>query len=604
MKFRSVLTVVAGCILMMCGCKDDKPQYGASMNIKFLGVTGMPNLSPGLKLGLYASEPVGAGNVLFTIDENGLATSQTDLKWGFDQSQSSRFFVYAPYNEEFTGKESVEIDIPTDQTTKEKLLSCNYITGLASGAPNQPAVSIKLKHAMTAMIISIDNRSSEKIKSMYITGIQTKGKLNTVTGTFTAAGGKGRIYPYRISDEENAFMFIYVPQDASPVFNITMSSGKTIAYTFENPCSEYAGKIIRMTSIRIEDDTPDANILGLSGVGLTQWSSNGLPETAPVYSYVDLAGLGKVETDEDSYNYFEAYLKKVTITAVDRTNPEVYGLILEDESKAIHVWTYPREDLNSLKVGATITGRVLGYMEKPSKDEFKVAYLYTYYATFGKADTLPRTEGTFAALKENIDDWEYRRMEFKNVTLKSDFNDGSLGVFTQGGDSAIVLCPDINTYLAEGIQGDLIGYPIRTGSDIQIMVYDPDQFDSFTKDYSDSGYAAFTSDSTYGFYDLSNPEAPINYLNGPDAELQYSFGYNEMGRITQFTDTKNGSSLYLLVYGCPDAPIVGHEYPVVLGVSGNSELESKTIFMECIKTDDNTSWFVDTKNNKGLRLAL
>lgn len=588
---------------MMCGCKDDKPQYGASMNIKVLGVTGKANLTPGLKLGLYASEPVGAGNVQLTVSESGSVTPESEIKWGYDQSQSSRFFVYAPYNGDYTGKESVEIDIPADQTSKEKMQSCNFLTGLASGAPNQSAVSIRLKHAMTAMVISFDNRSGEKIKSMYVTGIQTKAKLNLVTGSLTAAGGKSRINPMRAEDDENTFIFLYVPQDATPVFNLTMASGKTIAYTFDNSCHEYTGSIIKMKGIKIEENTPDANILTLSGLNLTQWTENGIPETSVAYPYVDLAGLGKVETDEDSYNYFEAYLKRVTVTAVDRTDPDVLGVILEDESKAIHVWTYPGENLNKFKVGATITGRVLGYMEKPSKDEYKIAYMYTYYSTFGEADTLPRTEGTFAALKDNIGDWEYRRMEFKNVTLKREF-DGDLAVFVQGGDTAVVVCPEIETILAEGAQGDLIGFPVLSGSDIQIMVYDEEQFESFTKNGFDSRYAAFAADSIYGLYDLSNPDAVVNCLNGPGADIQYSFSSDYMGRSTQFTDIKNGASLYLYVYDCPGAPVPGHEYPMAFTVYGNSDIEGRTVYMECIKTDDNTAWFVDKEGNIGLRLAL
>ena len=595
--------VVTGCLLMMYGCKDDKPQFGASMNIKILGVTGKSNLTPGLKLGLYAGEPVGAENVLFTVADNSMVQSETDLKWAFDQSQSSRFFVYAPYKEEYTGKETVEITIPTDQTTKEKLLNCNYLLGLASGAPNQGAVTIKLQHAMTAMIVSFDNRSGDKIESIDITGFQTKAKLNTVTGTLTVAGERGVIKPYRIADDENTFMFLYVPQDATPVFNLKMSSGKSIAYTFDNSCHEYPGRIIKMTGIRIEEKTTDANILSLSGLNLTQWTSNGLPESAVIYPYVDLAGIGKVDTDKGNYNFFEAYLKKVTITSVDRTDPEVYGVILEDESKAIHVWTYPNENLDKFKVGATITGRVLGYMEKPSGDEFKITYLYTYYSTFGKSDTLPRTEGTFGALASKIGDWEYRRMEFKDVTVKKSF-EGDMAVFVQGEDTAIVVCPEWESNLTPGTQGDLIGFPVRLGSEIQIMVYEPEQLESFTKTGRDSKYAVFASDSIYGFFDISNTDVAVNCLNGPDAELQYSFGYGNSARYTQFTDTKNGSSIFCHIYDCPELPVPGHEYKVAFNAHGNCELEGKTLFMECIKTEGNTSWFVDRVNNYGLRLAL
>lgn len=595
--------MVAGCLLMMCGCKDDKPQYGASMNIKMLGVTGSANLPSGLKLGLYASDPVGARNVPFTVTSGGAVTSDTEIKWGFDQSHSSMFMAYAPYDEAYSASESVTINIPTDQTSEEKILSGNILIGVTSGAPGESQVSIKLKHAMTAMVISFDNRSGEKIKSMYVTGIQTQAKLNTVTGTLTVAGGKGRINPMRSSEDENTFIFLYAPQDATPVFNLTMASGKTISYTFDNPVREYAGRVAKMSGIKIEENTPSANILALSGVNFTQWTSNGVPDISVLYPYVDLAGLGKVETDEDSYNMFEAYLKRVTITAVDRTDPSIYGLILEDESKAIHVWGYPGENLKKMNVGATITGRVLGYMEKPSKDEYRITYFYTYYSTFGEADTLPRTQGTFADLGKNIGDWEYRRMEFKNVTVKKSF-EGDMAVFVQGEDTAIVVCPEWESNLTPGTQGDLIGFPVRLGSEIQIMVYEPEQLESFTKTGIDSKYAVFASDSIYGFFDISNTDVAVNCLNGPNAELQYSFGYGNSARYTQFTDTKNGSSIFCFIYDCPELPVPGHEYKVAFNAHGNCELEGKTLFMECIKTEGNTSWFVDRVNNYGLRLAL
>lgn len=595
--------MVAGCLLMMCGCKDEKPQYGASMNIRILGVSGKPDLSPGYKLGLYASEPVGARNVPFTVAENGSVTSDVDVKWAFDQSHSSMFFVYAPYNEAYAESESVIIDIPTDQTTQEKLLSGNILTGVASGAPGDYQVAIQLKHAMTAMVISFDNRSGEKIKSMNVNGFQTKAKLNSVTGTLTVAGGKNKINPMRSPEDDNTFIFLYPPQDVLPVFNLTMESGKTISYTFDNPCREYAGRVVKMSGIKIEEGTKDANMLSLSGANLTQWTSNGVPDISVLFPYVDLAGLGKVKTDEGSYNLFEAYLKKVTITAVDRTDPSVYGLILEDESKAVHVWGYPDDNLKKLKVGATITGRVLGYMEKPSEDEYKITYFYTYYSTFGAADSLPQTQGTFADLGKNIGDWEYRRMEFKNVSVKKSF-DGDMAVFVQGDDTAVVVCPEWETNLAQGTQGDLIGFPVRLGSEIQIMVYEPEQFDSFTKTGIDSKYAVFASDSTYGFFDISSPDVAVNYLNGPGADRQYSFGYGPTSRFTQFTDTKNGSVIYCYVYDCPDVPIPGHEYAVAFNTHGNCELEGKTLFMECIKTEGNTAWFVDRDNNYGLRLAL
>ena len=63
MKIKSVLSVAAGCILMLCGCKDDKPKYGAPMNVKVFGVTGRPDLPANMKVGLFVGEPVNVENV-------------------------------------------------------------------------------------------------------------------------------------------------------------------------------------------------------------------------------------------------------------------------------------------------------------------------------------------------------------------------------------------------------------------------------------------------------------------------------------------------------------------------------------------------------------
>ena len=594
MKTKPIFQVVLGCILVLFGCKDDKPQYGAPMNLKIFGVTGKSDLTPGLKMGLFVSEPVGADNIPMTVSDYGMPEPDKDIRWAFDQSQSSRFFVYSPYDESFTGKESVIINTPTDQRSKEWLLQGNLMTCVASGGPKETSVTMKLKHSMTAMTISFDNRTGYKIDALSVSGFMTEGELDLITGTLTATGSSKPILPMRSPYDDNTFTFIYIPQNTTPLFNVTLSSGKTIAITFDNYCHEYPGSIIRM-NIQLDESTPKANILELSGVNISQWTTNGVPSLGVSPEYIYLSGLKDVEPEEDGF--FSAYLNKVTVTAVDRTSEDILGVILEDSTCAIHVWTYYD---TPLKEGSTIIGPVLGIMNKPSEDEYHISFFYTSYATIGKTSELPCTEGTFKDLAKNIGQWEYRRMIFRDVTLVSVF-ENDRAVFLQDSTRISVVCPGIDVLLALGASGDIVGFPIRSGSDITIMVYDKTVFDVFSKEPVENN---LTKDSICGLYKFTSPDTIIYMMESPDMELQHSVRIFDYGRTMQVADTRNGEVHLFLVYDCMGIPVAGHEYRVAFNAFGSSDEKGLTMMMECVKVGEGRAWFTDRSCKYGLILAL
>lgn len=594
MKPKSIILTAAACIMVLSGCKDDKPKYGAPMNVNVFGVTGRSNLDPDLKLGLFVGDPVGVDNVAMTVSSGGMAVPEKDIKWAFDQSRSSRFLAYAPYDVSFTGQESVTVSVPADQSTAEKMLEGNLLLGITSGGPKETAVNIKLQHAMTAMTVTIDNRSGSKIESLSVSGFMGTGQLNLITGNLKATDDKQAITPMRSPYDENSFCFIYIPQDVTPYFNVTLASGKKILFTYDNYCHEYPGCIIRM-KLQIDESTPEVNLLELSGVSLSQWIQNGVPLFAEAPSYTNLAGLKDIVPDEEGF--FSAYLNKVTVTAVDRTSDDILGVILEDSTCAIHAWT---NENSPLEVGNTIVGPVLGMMDEPSEGEIHISYLHVEFATVGKTDSLPCTQGTFGSLADNIGKMEYRRMVFKDAVLEELF-DNDRAVFVQDGVRMSVICPDVESNMALGCKGDLIGFPIRTGADITIITYDENQFELFGKDVPDN---ALTRESVPGLYNLSNPETAVYVMNGPDAELQYSVRKSGGDHLMQVSDTRNKEVFVFAVLGLEGSPLIGHEYMMEPVVFGNSGYEVSDMNMECVKVDGDRAWLVDDSGEYGLILAL
>lgn len=596
MNIKCLLLTACTCGILLCGCSDDKPKYGAPANIKVFGIGGRIDLDPNVRLGLFVDSPVNADNVSMTVTDRGFAVPDNDIRWGYDQSRASRFFVYAPYDATYNGQDFVSVTVPNDQSTPDKMLKGNIMTAMTSGAPSQTGVNMALTHAMTAMSVQFDNRTGSRISKVTVQGVMTVGRLNFVTGTLVATGGKQVITPLRSPVDDNIFCFIYLPQDLTPVINVTLASGKQMAFTFDSYCHTYPGNILRM-EIEMNESTPEYNILAMSGVTLTQWTSSGAPDFPESTPYIDLAGLKDVEPDKDDDGFFAAYLNKVTVTAVDSTSSVVLGAVLEDSSKAVHVWLHYSEEL---KVGNTISGPVLGLMDKPSADEYHISSFYTEYATVGKNGVLPLTEGRFDALAGNIADWEYRRMLFRNVSLKEWYQGGSGALCEQDGTVIQVACPNFNTNVAEGATGDLIGFPVRSGSDIYIRVYDKDVFSAFTKSESD---IPLTRAQELGLYDLSSTDTAVYSM--PGADIQYSVRVYQDRRTMQITDIQRGESHLFLVYEAKGVPVVGHEYTVrhvlQFGQSPNTGSEMR---MECVKVDENRAWFIDRSSDSGLILAL
>ena len=278
---------IATCMVLILGnCEESLPEYGAPMSVRVYGISGKSNLAPGLKLGLYVGEPVGSDNVPMTVSADGVGMLDREVKWKFNQSSSSRFFVYTPYSASY-GQQPVTMEFPTDQSTDEKFLSANLLTAAGSGSRRQTTVDLTLTHAMTAMSVSFENRTDETIKSVSVTGLVSEGIVDIETGKIEATGKDTLFTPLHSSDGSDAFCFLYVPQEGTPTLNLEMESGKHIIITFDAPFPINAGKVIRKEGIILRDNMlsdgeQKIQRLPMEGANITEWPENGIP-AFPLY---------------------------------------------------------------------------------------------------------------------------------------------------------------------------------------------------------------------------------------------------------------------------------------------------------------------------------
>ena len=600
MRFKSILPAVALFMVLFWGCKENRPEWGSPMSVTMLGVGGYPNMDTELEFGLFVGEPVGLDNVKFTVSTTGRIVSKNNIKWKFDQTQSARFFAYSPYDESYSGQESVTVTIPTDQSSMDKILKANLLTAYASGGPKDRGVTLQAKHAMTSMVISFDNRTGQRITGVKAGRFMNVGTLDLVTGQLQPTTQTDVINAMRCPGNDDAFCFMYIPQEVTPYFEVTLESGKKIGFDIisdeSSRLQEFPGMVVKLKDIQITESTQEVNILKELNASVLPWTTNGIPSMPSGLRYISLKEMMEISADERNYEFL-ANLNKVTVTAVDYSDDGTFGLVLEDSTRAVHVWTY---DDCELDVGNTVVGPVTGMMSRASDGKQYIKYFNTSLATIDKTKNLPCTEGTFESVSADIGRFEYRRMLFRDVTIKERF-DGDRAVFEQDGkEMSVVSCLFDDISVVPGAHGDLIGFPVRSGLDNCIMLYDGDCLDGFTKEYDECSLMRCPD---YGWYEIEDPDTAVYVLNGPDSDFQYSLWYRYSDRYMQVMDVRRFESHLIILCDCEGKPVEGHEYIVKVSSQGKLEEYTWTGVMECIKVVDDTAWFI-TDMGYGLVMLL
>lgn len=601
MRKLHILPFMTACLaFMLCGC-NDKPDKGSPLSpFTVMGPSGSYFYDSSIKLGLFAESPVNADNVPFYVGADGKMRVDNTVFWGYNQAQSTRFMAYAPYNSAYNGQESVSLQMPLNQSSMENFEKANILIGTVAAKPGSTGVKLSMEHAMSAMVFTFDNRTGDSIVSVEVSGVVTRGTFDLVAGKIEKGTDKERITPYKEPDGSDTYCFAYIPQEFTPVFRVLLASGTKLNITFSNGCNSYPGMVLTMPDIVLteavyEPLVRDGVILELSGVSLRKWTTDLLPPMNVLEDYICLSELANVVPNSKDNNFFHAYLNKVTVTAYN-TDSQVPLAILEDSTKAIRVWMHYQD---TASVGTTITGPIMGYMNKTGQDEFYISSFYTSYATLGRARTLPCTEGSFDKLEDRIESLEYRRMLFRNVTL-SKHTDSGIAVFTQNGVDmeATFYCEAPN--LMEGAHGNLIAFPTMENGKVSLLVFDSKQFNSFSKEYTESKFMNITAP---GLYQIQS-DTVLSQTPQDSHDYQLSVTSGSFYITSQTAWLSRNLAVTACIYDCTDAPVVGRGYTVACCVMGGSELSGYTRTMECIKVTAEYAWFVDESGINGMIFAL
>lgn len=251
MKIKNLLIVALAALIALAACKKEPaiaPKTDNSINLSasVYGFTKATDTAfeEGDEIGVnvFTGKESWLENALYTYSSTGL-TSETPNAWYDDEELEATLTAYYPYEAGFTGTFSVN----ADQSTVEKYAASDLLVATAKSLPTEEAINLPFKHALSKVVINVDNQLKEEIENVWFTDIYGEVTFElSDPETLAASGSKGTVKAYKSG--ENKWQFIIAPQaDATPKLALTTTSGKQYTFILNEAVTFSAGKVSTAT---------------------------------------------------------------------------------------------------------------------------------------------------------------------------------------------------------------------------------------------------------------------------------------------------------------------------------------------------------------------
>ena len=255
MKIKTLLSVAAG-FFMAVACHEgpvDKPvpaqKHAIKLNASLYQFTKVTDTSfeEGDQISVNIFNPeCYLYNAHFTYT-GGQLTSATPYEWYEDTEVEATVTAMYPASETMEGFAATQsFMVNADQSTKAGYASSDLLLATAKTYPSEQAVNLPFKHALSKIVVNVDNQLKESIADVWFTDVLGEVSFSTADHSDLAAtGSAGTVKAYKSG--ENTWQLIVAPQAASPKLALTTSSGKQYTFVLSEEVTFASGKVSTAT---------------------------------------------------------------------------------------------------------------------------------------------------------------------------------------------------------------------------------------------------------------------------------------------------------------------------------------------------------------------
>lgn len=211
----------------------------------------------GDKIGLHIILPQGTwlNNAEYTYTGGGLVGTEENF-WYLNESTQSDVLAYYPYNATGTYRAGgYTFTVNADQSKAGNYTASDLMIAATTAKPTTEAVELPFRHALSKVVIKIDNQLEEEIEDVYFSEVYGTATVNLKSGATTTSGSKGTIKTASVMlNGEQAWSLILAPQQNVTPKLIVVTASQQYTFQLSGEVSFSAGKVSTAT-ITLSDES-------------------------------------------------------------------------------------------------------------------------------------------------------------------------------------------------------------------------------------------------------------------------------------------------------------------------------------------------------------
>lgn len=185
-------------------------------------------------------------NAKYTYTGGKLVAEQTNL-WYTDEEVEADVLAYYPYKASAKyNAAGYTFTVNADQSTKGAYTASDLMVAATTSRPTASAVTLPFRHALSKVVLTIDNQLGEDIENVWFSGVYGTTTINLLDGGNQTSGSVGTIKAAKVNG--NNWALIVVPQEnIKPQLIVTTASKKQYTFDLAEAVTFSAGKVSSAT---------------------------------------------------------------------------------------------------------------------------------------------------------------------------------------------------------------------------------------------------------------------------------------------------------------------------------------------------------------------
>lgn len=168
----------------------------------------------------------------------------TTNEWYDDENLVADVMAYYPYKTSGAyNANGYTFTVNADQSSAANYTASDLMVAYTTSKPTKDAVVLPFKHALSKVVVNVDNQLGEDIAAVWFSDIYGTATVNFKSGSVTTSGSAGTIKAAKANGSSSWSLIVAPQQNVSPKLIVTTVGQKQFTFSLNAPVTFTSGKV-------------------------------------------------------------------------------------------------------------------------------------------------------------------------------------------------------------------------------------------------------------------------------------------------------------------------------------------------------------------------